>query len=176
MNTVLILPLDAPSGASLETSVATAGYTPAFALRGESAAHALARTGARAVLLESELAVPSAFIPGARRNGATVIYYSSTLSAYDLASSARRRGVTHFPLNGSAQNLRAMLDDTAAVRESCTLAEEVGPPTQMASARTVVGKANVLLERSRNFVASTAELRDGGGSLPRGLNQVRRDV
>lgn len=116
MNSVLILPLRRSAAAALERSVAEAGYAPRFPSPDETPLDALRRTGALAVLLETELPVPSAFITSARREGASVIYFSASLSAYELATSARRRGIAHFPASGSPAVLRALLDETVAMR------------------------------------------------------------
>ncbi len=158
MNSVLILPLQSSSATALAHSVTEAGYAARFAAAGEAPLDALQRTGALAVLLETELTVPSAFIPSARRSGASVIYFSASLSAYELVTSARRRGISHFPLGGSPATLRAMLDETVAVRQGIADVPDVNP-SAIGVARSAVARARALLARSHELIVRSAELR-----------------
>lgn len=124
MSSVLILSLDIASGALLGRLVEEAGYLPTLVQAGESPLSALERTGARVVLLDAERTVASTFIAAARRLGASVVIFSTELSAYELAASARRNGMSHFPLHGSPEALRALLDAAVALRQPGAVSED----------------------------------------------------
>jgi hypothetical protein len=156
---VLILPLTDDSGAVLERIVSGAGYAPAFAAKGEAPTAAFLRTSAGAVMLDAEASVPSSFGSYVRRTAASLIYFSASLSPYELATYARQRGVAHFPLGGSIQLLQVTLDETLAVRQSIAAAAGPPPSAVIEAARASVARATALLDRSRDVVIRSVELR-----------------
>ena len=160
MSTVLILCNNADCASALSLVVHQAGCTPVIGTNGERAQDALDRTQAHVVMVDTELPVGSAFVPSARRSGSLLLYVTSTLSAYELATYARRRGASHFPMTGGARMLRSMIDEAISQRqEFASVVVERPSAVAMRNARSSVSRARALVQRSQRVIESACVLR-----------------
>lgn len=103
---------DAPLGAALLGSLLEVeGYEPAFPAPGEAAADALERVGAVAVLLDCDHSAACAdpFFALASERRALVILFSPSRLPYEVAESARERGLPFVTLPVNRDELRTYL-------------------------------------------------------------------
>lgn len=159
MTMILLVPGDDGDG-PLARLVRLAGYRPALPAPGETATDAVERLRPDVVLVDAARTIPAQLVPASLRSGALVVYASDTMSAYDLAAFARRRGVLHLP-PGGAGLLRRLVQDTLAARRAHAAADEPAWHANpvLADAAKGIERARQLARQSAQVMATSQVLR-----------------